>query len=147
MAPAHSPAVHLDLRCELGAAESVRRELDRLQTTVSSGELSALRRIVRTLVAAVLPDGATTISLELWAAEHAVHLRARYRRERVTDEPPDLHPGALALIERCAPRWAAERTVSETVLRAELDRGRLGAVALPQRSSASSGHGNGNTSR
>ncbi|MQA75367.1 MAG: hypothetical protein GEU88_13660 [Solirubrobacterales bacterium] len=49
------------------------------------------------------------------------------RLDSVTDEPPGLHPGAIALVERRAPQWSAERTVSETVVRARLDLARLAA--------------------
>ncbi|HEX2467914.1 MAG TPA: hypothetical protein VHJ54_06895 [Solirubrobacterales bacterium] len=54
------------------------------------------------------------------ASLQAVQLIARYRCDGVTVEPPDLHPGAIALVQSCAPRWSAERTVSETVVRARL---------------------------
>jgi hypothetical protein len=120
------PSIHGDLRCDPGVVEAADRMLDRLDSVIREDALTGLRAVLRTLVSAVPPDGSTAVSLELWVASlQAVQLIARYRRDGVTGEPPALHPGAMALVERCAPQWSAERTVSETVVRARLDLARL----------------------
>jgi hypothetical protein len=116
------PWIHVDLRCDPGVAEAADRTVDRLDSVIGEDALTGLRAVLRTLVSAVPPDGSTAVSLELWVASlQAVQLIARYRCGGVTGEPPDLHPGAIALVQRCAPQWNAERTVSETVVRARLD--------------------------
>ena len=120
------PSIHVDLRCDLGAVDAADRILDPLDSAIGGDALTGLRAVLRALVSAVPPDGSTAVSLELWVASlRAVQLIARYRGDGVIGEPPDLHPGAIALVERCAPQWSAERTVSETVVRARLDLARL----------------------
>ena len=119
-------SIHVDLRCDPGAAEAADRMLDRLDAVIGEDALTGLRAVVRTLVSAVPPDGSTAVSLELWVASlQAVQLIAGYRCDDVTGEAPDLHPGAIALVQRWAPQWSAERTASETVVRARLDLERL----------------------
>ena len=116
------PAIHVDLRCDAGVLEAADRVLDRLDSVIGEDALTGLRAVIRTLLSAVPPDGSTAVNIELWVASlQAVQLIARYRRDGVTGEPPDLHPGAIALVQRCAPQWGAERTLSETVVRARLD--------------------------
>jgi hypothetical protein len=116
------PSIHVDLRCDPGVVEAADRTLDRLDSVIGADALTGLRAVLRTLVSAVPPDGSTAVSLELWVASlQAVQLIVRYRSDGVTGEPPDLHPGAIALVQRCAPQWSAERTVSDTVVRARLD--------------------------
>jgi hypothetical protein len=116
------PSIHVNLRCDPGVVEAADGMLDRLDSVIGEDALTGLRAVLRTLVSAVPPDGSTAVSLELWVASlPAIQLIARYRCDGVTGEPPDLHPGAIALVQRCAPQWSAERTVSETVVRARLD--------------------------
>jgi hypothetical protein len=131
---AQQRSIHLDLRCSFGAVEAVDRGLDQLDSIIGARELDGLRGIVRTLVSAVPPYGSTAVSLELWAAEQFVHLTARYRSEGPTRTPPDLHPGAFALVVRCASSWVAERTTSETAVKAALDRRLLATDSLQTRS-------------
>jgi hypothetical protein len=120
------PSIHVDLRCDPGVVEAADRTLDRVDSVIGEAALTGLRAVLRTLVSGVRPDGSTAVSLELWvASRQAIELIARYRCDSVTGEPPDLHPGAIALVQRCAPQWSAERTVSETVVRARLDLARL----------------------
>jgi hypothetical protein len=119
------PSIHVDLRCDPGVVEAADRTLDRLDSVIGEDALTGLRAVLRTLVSAVPPDSTTAVSLVLWVAPPAVQLIARYRCDSVTSEPPALHPGAIALVERCAPQWSAERTASETVVRARLDLARL----------------------
>jgi hypothetical protein len=134
------PSIHVDLRCDPGVVDAADRMLGRLDSVSGEDALTGLRAVLSTLVSAVPPDGSTAVSLELWVASlQAVQLIARYRRDGVLGEPPDLHPGAIALVQRCAPRWSAERTASETVVRARLDLARptasrrrgLGQSSLP----------------